>query len=49
MSTNVTNPVPNSYPSLFTCNARYVFYININKVPMKKKKLKTNGLVLLAK
>ena len=38
MPTNVTNTVPNSYPSLSKYSARYFFKINIYKVPTKKKR-----------
>ena len=38
MPTDVTNIVPNSYSSPFTYSARYFFKINVNKVPMKKKR-----------
>ena len=48
MQTNVTNIAASSYPSLSTYSARSFFKININKVPMKKKKSVKSGSVLLA-
>ena len=48
MQTNMTNVVANSYTSLSAQSPKCYFKININKVPLKKRKSVKSGLVFLA-